>query len=84
MRLMVFLVVAVVFGLWIWGCLSSGRYIPLGYSEAGIISSALFGKAVQSRFEYGGSLPGMTAYRPTGAGAGDITPSLRNLEEGRD
>ena len=57
MRLMVFIVLVIVFGLWIWGCLKAGQYIPLGYSEAGIISSALFGKAAQARFEYGGLPP---------------------------
>ena len=53
MRLMTFLVLLFVLALWAWGCFMAGTYIPLGYAEAGIVSSAIAGKAVQARFEYG-------------------------------
>lgn len=84
MRLMTFLVLLFVLALWAWGCFMAGTYIPLGYAEAGIISSAIAGKAVQARFEYG--LPDNTPTRATGDGgaAGDsaAVPSPRNLNQG--
>lgn len=87
MRLVVFLVLVFVLALWAWGCFTAGRYIPLGYAEAGIISSAIAGKAVQARFEYG--LPGNTPticaptiYADDGSGAGDSAPApLSNRQE---
>jgi len=51
MRLMAFVVVLLVLIVWIWGNLQAGQYVPLGYSEAGIITAAVGGKAIQSRFE---------------------------------
>ncbi|MDL2313374.1 hypothetical protein LJC36_00160 [Desulfovibrio sp. OttesenSCG-928-C14] len=55
MRLVTFLVPVFILGVWAGACLLEGRYTPLGYSEAGLISSCLFAKAAQSKFE--GSSP---------------------------
>jgi len=70
MRLLCFMVDVTVLGMWVWGCLKAGQYIPLGYDAAGLLGAAHGTKAAQARFEYGG---------PSG-----IAPSLRTLEEGRD
>lgn len=53
MRLMCALVTLAVLGVWIWGNLSSGEYVPLGYAEAGLLSAAHGCKAMQGHFEYG-------------------------------
>ncbi len=53
MRLMAFLSFVVVLGVWVWGNITSGQYVPLGYAESGVITSAIIGKAAQARFEYG-------------------------------
>ena len=55
MRLMAFVVVLVVLIVWIWGNLKAGQYVPLGNAEAGLIGSAVLGKAAQGYFEYGGT-----------------------------
>ncbi len=57
MRLVTALITLTVLGMWIWGCLKAGHYIPLGYAEAGIIGAAQGAKAAQARFEYGGAPP---------------------------
>jgi hypothetical protein len=51
MRLAVFMVITTVLLVWGIGCFIAGYYIPLGYAEAGIISSAIFGKAAQDYIE---------------------------------
>ena len=56
MRLMCFLAFSAILGMWMWGCFMAGGYIPMGYGEVGVLTSAMLGKAAQSRFEYG--LPG--------------------------
>lgn len=89
MRLMTFLAFAVVLGVWVWGNLSAGHYVPLGYSEAGIITAAIAGKAAQARFEYGGPYyHGLGGSFAAGAGGGQVgpgdsgpTPSPRQLGE---
>lgn len=54
MRLMCMLVDVVVLGLWIWGNVRAGQYVPLGPYEAGLLGAAHGCKAVQGKFEYGG------------------------------
>lgn len=73
MRLIAFLVLVVVLGLWVWGCITAGTYVPLGYAEAGLLSSVFAGKAVQARFEYGGHENSPMPYGPEGTG--DAQPS---------
>lgn len=79
MRLMAFLAFAVVLGVWVWGNLVAGTYVPLGYAEAGIVTAAIAGKAAQARFEYGGSSyhnPGLLqAGFGASAGPGDSGPA---------
>ena len=58
MRLMCFLAFSVILGMWVWGCFMAGTFIPIGYGEAGILSSSMLGKAAQSRFENGLHGPG--------------------------
>ena len=53
MRLIGFLVILTILVVWVWANISSGQYIPLVYSEAGIITAVVGGKALQSRFEMG-------------------------------
>lgn len=55
MRLLAFVVVLAVLAMWVWGNITAGQYVPLGYGEAGIIGAAVSGKAAQGYFEYGGS-----------------------------
>jgi hypothetical protein len=55
MRLMCLLVTVSVLAVWVWGNLTSGQYVPLGYAEAGLLGGAHGAKALQGRFEYGGS-----------------------------
>ena len=62
MRLMCFLVTLVVLALWVWGNISAGHYIPLGYAEAGLLGASHGCKAWQSHSEYG----------PGNGGAGGI------------
>ncbi len=57
MRLVTAVITLAVLGMWIWGCLHAGHYIPLGYAEAGIIGAAQGAKAAQARFEYGAPSP---------------------------
>lgn len=52
-RIVTFAVCGVVLGMWVWGCLSSGQLIPLGWPEVTLIGAAQGAKAVQSRFELG-------------------------------
>ena len=54
MRLMCFLVTFAVIGLWLWGNVRVGHYLPLGYAESGLLASLCGGKALQGYFEYGG------------------------------
>jgi hypothetical protein len=54
MRLMCLCVTVSVLAVWIWGNVRAGQYVPLGYAEAGLLGAAHGGKALQSRFEYGG------------------------------
>lgn len=68
MRLIAFLVLVVVLGLWVWGCITAGTYVPLGYAEAGLLGSAIGGKAVQARFEYGGHENSPMPSGPEGVG----------------
>ena len=84
MRLMAFLVLLFVLALWAWGCFMAGTYIPLGYAEAGIISSAIAGKAVQARFEYGlsGNNPTTCTGGSPAASDSAAAPSPRNLGQG--
>ncbi|MDR2745682.1 MAG: hypothetical protein LBB66_10905 [Desulfovibrio sp.] len=56
MRLMCLLVDVSVLGVWIWGNIKAGQYVPLGYAEAGLLGAAHGGKALQGRFEYGGRI----------------------------
>lgn len=60
MRIMAFVVVTLVLAVWVWGNIQAGQYVSLGYSEAGIITAAVGGKAIQSRFE---GMPGRYDYR---------------------
>ena len=53
-RLISILICVVVLGVWVTFMFIEGRYIPLGYAEAGLISGAVGAKALQSRFELGG------------------------------
>ena len=53
MRIMTVVICLVVLGAWLAGMIVEGRYIPLGYAEAGLIGAASGAKAVQSRFELG-------------------------------
>ena len=55
MRLMCFLVTVLILAVWLWGNISSGQYIPLGYAESGLLGTLCGGKALQGYFEYGGS-----------------------------
>ena len=59
MRLMTFCVLAMVLGVWGYCNVCSGMYVPMGYDEAGVISTAIIGKAAQARFEYGTPANGM-------------------------
>lgn len=54
MRIVAAFVCCTVLGVWIAFMFIEGRYIPLGWPEAGIIGGAFGAKAVQSRFELGG------------------------------
>ncbi len=54
MRLLSFIVVVFVLGLWAWGNVAAGQYVPLGLGESGIITAAVGSKAAQGYFEYGG------------------------------
>ena len=86
MRLMAFLAFLSVLGVWIWGNLAAGPYVPLGYAEAGIITAAFAGKAAQARFEYGGygyshNGGAPAAFMGSGTGAGESAPAPRDLEE---
>ncbi|WP_035066687.1 hypothetical protein [Nitratidesulfovibrio termitidis] len=71
MRIMAMLVCVIVLGAWIVGMLAAGRYIPLGWAEAGLIGGACGAKAAQSRFELGGN--GVWGSPATG---GDCAPPL--------
>lgn len=51
MRLMMMVVVLVVLGVWVWGCIAAGRYIPLGSTEGAVIAAAFGGKSAQSWVE---------------------------------
>ena len=53
MRLSVLLVNMAVLGLWIWGNIRAGQYVPLGWAEAGLLGAANGSKSVQAGFEYG-------------------------------
>ena len=53
-RLVSLFVCMVVLGVWVLFMFIEGRYIPLGYAEAGLIAGAVGAKALQSRFELGG------------------------------
>ena len=53
MRLLCFLVVLAVLGVWLWGNAVAGQYVPLGYAEAGLIGPACGGKAAQGYFASG-------------------------------
>lgn len=55
MRIISVLVCLLVLGAWIVGMLAAGHYLPLGWPEVSLISSACGAKAVQSRFELGSS-----------------------------
>ena len=55
MRLMAFMVTAVVLAMWVWGNLKAGHYVPMGFAEAGAVGAAHSGKAAQGYFEYGGT-----------------------------
>lgn len=54
MRFAAFVVLAVILGVWVWGNLAEGRYVPLGVSEAGIVMAVIAGKVIQAKIEYGG------------------------------
>jgi hypothetical protein len=89
MRLMAFIAFVSVLGVWVWGNVTAGHYVPLGYAEAGIITAAFAGKAAQARFEYGCGGYGYpygggvsAALMGSGAGAGDSVPAPRDLEGG--
>ena len=53
MRIIAALVCVLVLGVWIAFMFFEGRYIPMGWPEAGIIGGALGAKAAQSHFELG-------------------------------
>ena len=53
-RLLVFTVVVTVLGVWVWGNICAGHYVPMSLSEAGLISAAVGGKVAHSHFEYEG------------------------------
>ena len=53
MRIIAALVCLLVLGVWITFMIVEGRYIPLGWPEAGIIGGAFGAKAAQSHFELG-------------------------------
>lgn len=68
MRIMSFLVCVVVLGLWVAFCFIEGRYIPLGWAEAGLIGAACGAKAAQSRFELGSAGLGVFEEHDPGRG----------------
>lgn len=70
MRIMSFLVCVVVLGLWVAFCFIEGRYIPLGWAEAGLIGAACGAKAAQSRFELGSTGLGAFESHESGEGGG--------------
>ena len=55
MRLLAFVVVVVVLGVWGFSILRAGAYVPMGYAEAGLVGAAIGGKAWQAVSEYGNS-----------------------------
>lgn len=58
----------VVLGMWVWGCLTSGQFLPLGWPEVALIGAAQGAKAMQSRFELGAG--GLSSFSETGAEEG--------------
>ncbi len=54
MRITTVIICLVILGSWLAFMIVEGRYIPLGYAEAGLLGAATGAKAVQSRFELGG------------------------------
>lgn len=54
MRIVTVLTCFIVLGTWITFMFIEGRYIPLGYAEAGLIGAAAGAKAIQSKFESSG------------------------------
>ena len=51
MRLMIVLMILMLFGLRIWGCIIEQRYIPWDWPEVSLLSACLGGKALQSKYE---------------------------------
>jgi len=85
MRIMAVLVCVIVLGAWIVGMLAAGRYIPLGWAEAGLIGMACGAKATQSRFELGSGGVWGALHSPgidTTAPAQEPVPALRDMETG--
>lgn len=55
MRIITVLICFIILGIWVTFMFIEGKYIPLGYAEAGLIGAAAGAKAAQSRFELGSS-----------------------------
>ncbi len=53
LRIVTVLISVTVLGVWISFMIIEGRYIPLGYPEAGLIGACAGAKAAQSHFELG-------------------------------
>lgn len=53
MRLMMLFVVFSIIGCYIYGTIKSGAYIPMGMTEATVLSAVFASKAFQGYAEYG-------------------------------
>lgn len=52
-RIVTFAVTITVLGMWVWGCLHAGQFLPLGWPEVSLLAGSQGAKALQSRFELG-------------------------------